>query len=72
MADPPPQEKNTKVNKHIYKISVLENKTFTYLGVLALFSLKNVWDMVMICLNHFSPALMRLLDAYSTQLTGTD
>lgn len=72
MPGSPPQEESKKMNKHVYQISVLENKTFTYRGVLALFSLENVWDMAMICLNSFSLALVRVLDVYSTQPTETD
>lgn len=72
MPDSPPQQENIKMNKHVYKISLLENKTFTYLGLRALFSLGNVWDVVMICLNNVSLALMMVWDAYSLQLTETD
>lgn len=45
---------------------------FAYIELLVLFSLENVWDMVMICLNSFSLALMKVLEAYSVQLPDID
>lgn len=70
--DSPAREENAEMTKHIHKISFLENKTLTYLGLSALFPVENVWDMIMICLNRFSLVLMRVLDAYSDQLTEAD
>lgn len=49
------------MNKHRYKIYILENKMLKYLGVFSIFfPLENVWGMVMVCLNSFSLVPLRV------------